>query len=281
MGRPALAEGLAEQLINEVLDGSYPVDSGLPSETELATQVGVSRLTVREAVKILAAKGVVRVVHGRGTFVNPPPLWSALDPVLFLARSASDTDNFALPRKLLEARRLVEVSVAELAAQRRTDTDLANISASLDEMRSAAMNSDVAAFVSADIAFHQYIVDAADNSIIAALFDPICQILRLTRHQTSFHAAVRENAIEHHARILTAIRRGTPTKAGRAMREHLDQTEHDLDTYVTVSGDELLGISAAEFRLAESRRAQQRPTTTTTSGARPGLRSEPPPKDTP
>lgn len=255
--RPALADGLAEQLVDDVLSGRYPTDSCLPSETELAQQVGLSRLTVREAVKKLAAKGVVRVVHGRGTFVNAPSQWSALDPVLFLARSASDTDNFALPRKLLEARRVVEVAVAELAAQRRTEADLTRMGGALDRMRTAAASTDVPGFVAADIAFHQHIADAADNSIIAALFDPIYQILHLTRHQTSFHASVRENAIEHHARILDAIQRGTPSKAGRAMRDHLQQTERDLDTYVTVSGDELLGMNAADFRLAEARRAPQ------------------------
>ncbi len=252
--RPALADGLAEQLVEDVLSGRYATDACLPSETELAQQVGLSRLTVREAVKTLAAKGVVRVVHGRGTFVNAPSQWSALDPVLFLARSAFEADKFALPRKLLEARRVVEVAVTELAAQRRTAVDLANMAGALEQMRATAAAADVAAFVVADIGFHQHIVNAADNSIIAALFDPIYQILHLTRRQTSSHASVRKNAIEHHARILAAIQRGTPTKAGRAMRDHLDQTERDLDTYVSVTGEELLGLSAADFRLAESRR---------------------------
>ncbi len=252
--RPALADGIADQLLRDVLNGRYPTDSCLPSETELAQQVGLSRLTVREAVKTLAAKGVVRVLHGRGTFVNDPSQWSALDPVLFLARSASETDNFALPHKLLEARRVVEVAVAEFAAQRRTEADLANLEAALTRMRSSAVAADVAGFVAADIAFHEHIAEAADNRILAALFDPLFQILHLTRRQTSFHSSVRENAIEHHSRILEAIQGGASTEAGQAMREHLVQTEHDLDTYVTVSGEELLGLTAADFRLAESQR---------------------------
>lgn len=239
--RPALADGLAEQLANEIISGKHTTDSSLPSETELAQQVGLSRLTVREAVKTLAAKGVVRVVHGRGTFVNPRSSWSALDPVLFLARSAGEPDKLALARKLIEARRVVEVAVAELAAQRRTAADLLNLEDSLNRMRSAAAAADIPTFVAADIAFHQHVIDAADNSIIASLFVPIYAILRLTRRQTSSHSAVRENAIDHHARILAAIRRGTPTKAGQAMREHLEQTERDMDTYVTAASDEPAG----------------------------------------
>ena len=122
------------------------------------------------------------------------------------------------------------------------------------------------------------------TNIIAALFDPICQILHLTRHQTSFHASVRENAIEHHTQILNAIRRSTPAKAGWAMRAHLEQTERDLDTYVTTSGEELRGLSAADFRVADAERPPNgttRPTRPATpkSRARTVSRTSPPPKD--
>ena len=122
--RRALGEELADKLVNEVLNGSYPPNSLLPSETELAERYGLSRLTVREAIKSLRAQAVVRVEQGRGTFVNPAEQWSVLDPELLIARSMQDSDRLELPRKFLEARRVVEVAVAELASQRRTAEDL-------------------------------------------------------------------------------------------------------------------------------------------------------------
>lgn len=250
--RPSLAEGLADQIVNDILAGRYPANSPLPSETELAEQTGVSRLTVREAVKALAAKQVVRVEHGRGTFVNPASSWSVLDPVLLMARSSYDEDRLALPRKLIEARRVVEVAVAELAAQRRTQDDLDQLDRSLAQMREAARVSDVAAFVAADIAFHQQVLDAAGNSFITSLFDPLSKILQLTRHQTSAHAPVREHAIAHHQKILDAVRKGTSTKAGRAMRDHMLQTEQDMDTYVLDPGEAFLAIRAGDTRFAAS-----------------------------
>jgi GntR family transcriptional repressor for pyruvate dehydrogenase complex len=143
---------------------------------------------------------------------------------------------------------VVEVAVTEMAAERRTDADLALLEDTLGQMRAAAAVPDVASFVQADMAFHQCIVDAANNSMIASLFDPISQILRLTRHQTSSHAPVRENAIAHHGRILQAVRRGTPTKAGRAMRDHLNQTERDMDQYVINPSVSLLGLKAEDFQ---------------------------------
>jgi GntR family transcriptional repressor for pyruvate dehydrogenase complex len=244
--RRALAEDLADEIVNDILAGTYPPHAPLPSETELAELAGVSRLTVREAIKALAAKSVVRVEHGRGTFVNPADHWSVLDPVLLVARSSQGEDPLALHRKLLEARRVVEVAVAELAAQRRTDDDLQRLETSLTAMRAAAAAQDTAAFVAADIAFHQQVMDAADNTFLASLFDPLARILQLTRHQTSSHGPVRDHAIEHHQRVLDAVRRGTPTTAGRMMRDHMEQTAQDMDAYVTDPGAAILDIRAGD-----------------------------------
>jgi len=249
-----LAEGLADDIVNDILAGTYSPDSPLPNETELAELSGVSRLTVREAIKALAAKQVVRVQHGRGTFVNPPTAWSVLDPVLLIARSSYDEDRLALPRKLIEARRVVEVAVAELAAQRRTPEDLEVLEESLARMRSAAVREDVAGFVAADIDFHQQVMDAAGNNFITSMFDPLSKILQLTRHQTSSHAPVREHAIDHHQRILLALRKGNPSRAGREMREHMEQTEQDMDTYVLDPGAAILAIRAGDMRAPRTTR---------------------------
>ncbi len=251
--RRALAEDLADEIVNDILSGTYPPHAPLPSETEMAERSGVSRLTVREAIKALAAKSVVRAEQGRGTFVNPSDRWSVLDPVLLIARSSQGEDRLALPRKLIEARRVVEVAVAELAAERRSAQDLGLMETSLAGMRAAAAVEDTVAFVAADIAFHQQVLDAAGNTFLASLFDPLSRILQLTRHQTSAHAQVRAHAIEHHQRILDAVRRGTPTTAGRMMRDHMEQTEQDMDTYVLDPGAAMLDIRAGDGRVSTPR----------------------------
>jgi len=256
--RPSLADGLADEILNDILAGRYPTSSPLPNESELAERSGVSRLTVREAIKALAAKNVVRVEHGRGTFVTSPQEWSVLDPVLLVARSSFEEDPLALPRKLIEARRVVEVAVAELAAQRRTPEDLDRLEESLATMRASAARSDVASFLAADIAFHQQVMDAADNNFITSLFDPLSKILQLTRHLTSAHAPVREHAITHHQRILDAVRRGSPARAGRAMRDHMNQTEQDMDTYVVDPGAAIVAIRAGDMKAARTSRDSSR-----------------------
>lgn len=230
--RRGLAEGLSETLVNDILAGTYPAHSMLPSEVELAQMSGLSRLTVREAVKSLAAKSVVRVIQGKGTVVNSPDQWSPLDPALLLARSMHNSDTVTMPKKLLEARRVVEVAVAGLAAKRRADGHLEGLAEALEGMRDAHADGDVESFVQADIAFHQSVLAAADNPFIAALFHPLEKALLVGRRQTSAFFAEREHAIAMHQGIYDAVAAADPVAARAAMAAHMTQTEDDFDTFI-------------------------------------------------
>lgn len=98
---------VAEQLLQLILDDTFPAGDTLPSESELATRFGVSRLTVREAIRSLASTRVIRVQQGRSSVINPASRWSPLDGRLLAARSRAESDPVLLPRRLLEARRAV------------------------------------------------------------------------------------------------------------------------------------------------------------------------------
>ena len=230
--RRGLAEDLADTLVADILAGTYPPQSMLPSEVELATMSGLSRLTVREAVKSLKAKSVLRVIQGTGTFVNAPDEWSPLDPALLLARSMHNSDTVTMPKKLLEARRIVEVGVASLAAERRTESHLDRMRESLQGMEDAHASGDVEEFVQADIAFHQSVLAAADNPFMAALFQPLEAALLVGRRQTSAFPAEREHAIAMHRGVYEAITSGDPVAARAAMADHMTQTQEDFDTFV-------------------------------------------------
>jgi GntR family transcriptional regulator, transcriptional repressor for pyruvate dehydrogenase complex len=227
----ALAERVAASVLDAIAGGDFPPGSQLPPEPELVKLTGVSRLTVREAVKSLESKGVLRVEHGRGTFVNPPSTWSPFDPAVLEARLASTVERAGLAAKLLEARRLVEVGVAELAAERRTADDLERLESALERMRRAQASADVDEFVDADVAFHDAVLDAADNELIVALFAPIKQLIYAGRRATSRWPDAREHAIVAHAGVLEAVRGHRPDQAQQAMRGHLLQTADDLRRY--------------------------------------------------
>src|SRR3954453_13419328 len=169
--RATLADQLVEHLVTAIARGDHPPDSRLPPEDKLSELADVSRLTVREAIKVLRHKGVVRGEQGRGTFVNPQSRWAPLDPTLLAARTASVHGGGGLAKKLSEARRLVEIGVSELAAERRSMNDLRELERCLGA-RYAALD-DLEAFTEAAIAYHAALISAADPSYLSALFVPL------------------------------------------------------------------------------------------------------------
>jgi GntR family transcriptional regulator, transcriptional repressor for pyruvate dehydrogenase complex len=232
----SLSDDLAEQLLSAIIDGRYPPDSALPPEAELAEQASVSRLTVREAVKHLRAQSVVRVVRGRGTFVNAPERWTALAPVVRVASQGSHGSSAALPESLIEARRLIENGAAELAAVRRTETHLAELREHLAAMREAAGAGDTEQFVQADIDFHDIVMRASGNLFVPLLFEPFGRMLLAGRRETSAVPEIRTNAIAHHEAVLAALESGSPEACRQAMNAHMNQTADDLRTHVLKAG---------------------------------------------
>ncbi len=210
-----------------VTSGAYEPGSRLPTEPDLAAMTGVSRMTLREAVRLLQAKGVVSVEHGRGTFVRPITDWSILDPAVMRARAANGRGADEIFGKVLEARRLVEVGVAGLAATRRTARHLTEMRVTLNEMRRAADAGAIDAFTAADVAFHQAVMRAAGNEVIAAFFMPVESLVLESRRRTSEVAGARRHAVSAHAAILAAIEVADPAEARGAMDAHLAQTVAD------------------------------------------------------
>ncbi len=223
---------MADQLLRLVLDGTFPVGATLPSESELAARFEVSRLTVREAIRSLASTRIIRVRQGRSSTVNPASEWSPLDGRLLAARSRLHADPLQLPMRLLEARRAVEVAIAELAAQRRQEFHVERLAAAHDDMVRSHALGDVAAVAEADLAFHGLLFEAADNVFLEALFEPLASVLRSLREETSSVPEAVGHAVERHAAILEAVRAGDAEAAGNAMRAHLLQTEEDIERYL-------------------------------------------------
>ena len=217
-------------LLESIVDGQFPIESVLPSEGELALKYGMSRLTVREAVRILRAQNIVTIRRGRGTFVNQPQAWMSLDAVVRVERRRSPTARVS--GRLIEARRMVEVGAAQLAATNRSKEDLDSLAASIEEMRLANGLNRVDLFVEADIAFHDVIMHATANMFIPFMFEPFGNVLVNARTETSSIPEIRVNAIAAHEVILEALTAGHPERSRDAMEAHMNQTEADLRRYV-------------------------------------------------
>ncbi|MFI5878595.1 FadR/GntR family transcriptional regulator [Streptomyces sp. NPDC051554] len=214
--RPSpLVEQAAERLRAQIAAGEWPVGSKLPGETTLATELGVGRSTVREALRALAGAGLVRPRQGAGVFVVATE--SAEDWPTRLRRAAV-TDVY-------EVRMGVEVQAARLAASRRTPEDVTAMERAL-EARRAASGADDIAFVDADIAFHAAVVAAAHNPVLADIFGQFTPVLREGLVEllalTELRAHDPNTGDEAHEALVRAVAEGDAETAAEVLRAELE-----------------------------------------------------------
>jgi len=217
-----MPEGSTDQVVAFVRDlivrGRLRPGDRLPGERELATQIGVSRPSVRAGLHALAAMGVVRSRHGSGTYIpdGPPALGS--EPLSFLAALHGFTRE-----EMYEARRILEVEAAALAAERATSEHLATLAEEVAGMFANRDNHQL--FLLHDINFHRGVADAAKNPIVGTLVGMVSALYYERRRATAARASDSDlrDAAEAHRRIYQAIRARDAAGARRAMSEHLLQ----------------------------------------------------------
>lgn len=228
-----LVKCATEGILERISRGEFRENNPLPPESELAELLDVSRLTMREAVRVLKDRGVLRVVQGRGTYIRPVSKWR--DTATIATVLSRETNPLDLGFQLLEVRRMIEVGASGLAAQRRDEDDLAAMAADLHRYDEADAIGDVESVVDADLDFHQRIQTASDNPFIGAIMMPLESALARSRRATSADARVRRRAQVHHREIYQAILVGDAAAAKDAMRAHMTQTAEDLASLKTQS----------------------------------------------
>lgn len=230
MARKSLVGQVADELLDRIIAGEFPPGATVPGEHELSARHEVSRMTVREAMKTLQAQRILSVERGRGTFVNPLNRWASLEAVV---RAASEGKNEAEASvQLIELRRMLETGACELAAGRIGDADIEALFGYVSAMRAAHEVNDVAAFVEADLAFHDLILHASENVFVAVLFEPLHRVLEKRRAETSAVRDIQEHAIGHHQNIAEALQSRDPARCRQTMDAHMQQTLDDLKSFV-------------------------------------------------
>ena len=234
MSRKSLVEVVCDDLLDRVLNGDLPAHEALPPEAEIAKASGVSRLTVREALKSLQAQNIIYVRRGLGTFVNPSDAWTGMDAILRAASLDTSPDEAAM--RLLEVRRMVETGASELAAVRHTPEDLARMDIAITEMSRAYRDEDLDALVGADLAFHDAVLRASANPFVLVLMSQLGRLLYVMRQKTSSRREVQQHAIVHHQNVRDAIATADPEVARKAMEAHINQTFEDYERYIKAVG---------------------------------------------
>jgi GntR family transcriptional repressor for pyruvate dehydrogenase complex len=213
--------------IEELIFGLDPGEQ-LPSEGKLAESLGVSRLSVREATRALAARGLLEIRQGRRPVVAAPNG----APVGDFFRTAVRRDSHAV-FDLVDVRFALEVHIASLAAKRATTTDIADLEMSVAALKAAQ---DEEAFHAADVLFHENLAAATGNRLLVFVIEGFAEPLRESRRRSyAGHLTRRggiEDVIEAHVAIFDAVRAREPKAAAAAMRRHLQQTERDLRAWM-------------------------------------------------
>jgi|RhiMethySRZTD1v2_1073278.scaffolds.fasta_scaffold75260_4 GntR family transcriptional repressor for pyruvate dehydrogenase complex len=203
--------------VRQLIDsGSLGPGARLPPERDLAREVGVSRPTVRAGLRTLAALGVVRSRRGSGTYIPDGPPTLGADALSFLAALHKFTVD-----DVYEARRILEVGAAGLAAERATPDQLATLA---DEVAGLfASLSERQVFLIHDINFHRSIAAASGNPIVASLVEMVSLLYYERRRATAERAVDRDlrDAADSHRVIYQAVRARDVAAARRAMDEHL------------------------------------------------------------
>jgi len=219
---PSLSDKVAEQLTEAIVSRQIRAGERLPSERELGDKFKVSRTVIREAVRSLAARGLVRVTSGRGVEVNEFGAGGGVaDSMRLLVRGHEGLDY----GKVNEVRGAVEVQVAGLAAQRAKPEDLKLLNSICDDHQRSLEAGDFTAAAELDFQFHRELTRTSGNELLLAMLDSIADVLREVRNQSMTEPHVGEDGLRAHRKILKAVSSGKPEAARAAMSDHLAEAE--------------------------------------------------------
>lgn len=214
---PKASDVLARELRERILSGELVEGTALPAERELVKQTQMSRATVREALRILEVQNLVRVRAGRagGAFVQRPTTKSMANSVTLMIRG----QKIKLA-DLMETREALEPFCAELAAQKRTDDDLAVLDRANAEI--ADPNADLAAFLQANLDWHVGVATAGHNELLIGFMTALSHAIYTGTENVAFvDDPVRAVTARAHRSITNAIRSRDAETAGRRMRRHV------------------------------------------------------------
>ena len=214
-----LPEQVADKLREMIIQEEMKTGSKLPAEAELMVRFGVSRSTVREAVKILQTEHIVDIRQGQGTFLCAMP-GLADDP---LGLRFADQED--LIGKLLETRLLIEPSVAALAAQRRQESHLNEMKNLLDKMDSAYLHGEN--YTPFDFEFHSVVAQCTGNEVLMRLLPTIHESIRAGYQHTKRVEGSYQRASQCHLEMYRAIADRDSERARQAAQRHMIQTMHD------------------------------------------------------
>jgi GntR family transcriptional repressor for pyruvate dehydrogenase complex len=214
--RAGVKNQVYEQLRDRIMERTWPPGTKIPSENALAVALGVSRVSIREALQMLASLGLLETRHGGGTYVREYSGEIFLNPLLPML--ALDTPDIL---HVLEYRKIVEKGIVSLVVKRAGNAEIEELEHAFGAME--GHKNDAHAFAQADLSFHLALAKATGNPVVIKVNAVITDILKVSMYGIVDSLGTRDG-LYYHRRILDAIKAGDGPRAESLMEEHVERT---------------------------------------------------------
>jgi GntR family transcriptional repressor for pyruvate dehydrogenase complex len=210
---------IIREIQDTIVEGELLPGTELPAERVLAERLGVSRFSLREALRAAQARGLIEIQRGRRPRVANPSTSAAAEVIGLAIRRSRKT-----LLDLVVARQALETQIARIAALNAHPEHLAEMAATIETIDRCRGNAELC--LQQDLRFHEILVEASGNEIFAIMLAPLTELLRESRKKTISQGV--ERMISGHRAVLEAVRGRNPEVAARAMHRHLEMAEEDL-----------------------------------------------------
>ncbi|MFC6297820.1 FCD domain-containing protein [Pseudomonas sp. CCM 7893] len=208
----SLVDQALEQLRQRITEGKWAIGERLPTEPELSAELGISRNTVREAMRVLAFSGLIEIRQGDGSYLR-----SMTDPL-----GAMKALSHCTLAQAQETRQIIETEAIGLAALRRTDEDLQALREAL-KTSGEHYHGDLEHYISCDLVFHKRLVDAAHNPALSELYQYFSSIVGAQLRQTLNIKPRRQAVFDLHTELLDAVEQQDPERAKALSRQLINE----------------------------------------------------------
>jgi DNA-binding FadR family transcriptional regulator len=225
--RTSTAEAIVEHLLERIRGGDIGPGDRLPSERDLQAQLGVGRVSLREALARLSALGIIRVDHGKGAFLQEGISTKAVANTLVPLFPERNAKNFY---DLVDARSLIEGEMAARAAHLRTDADIERLREIIAEIRAGAEGAE--ALAELDFSFHRELARIADSEFLRVMLDALAEQIRTYLVRYVRARPDPKSLAKRHQPILRAIADRDAERARKSVRKHIDVSKSSLQAYL-------------------------------------------------
>ena len=222
--RQQLYRQVADQLQELIVAKSLEPGDKLPSERELAERMGVSRTVIREAIRALSVRGLLKVKPGSGTYVCDLSLQDAVAPIELFFKLREDPE---FVEHLFEVRRMMEIEIVRLAAERATTDDMQTIAATLEKL--ATCDAGPQKLAKVDLAFHSALAAATHNTLFGLLLSPVSHLLQEVSAVSIYKPGARDVSVRRYKRIMRCLEEQDPEGAEHEMCKHLKEVRQLLE----------------------------------------------------